>query len=258
MVKLARAFCAEGVTCWVPQLRGLARFTEELSDLQAIIHCVRLAQQGAGQPIAILGFSLGGGYGLVAAADSTISSLVSQITVMSGHHELDFLWRNLADTLTKLESKLSWATDLELFGAYVQARRVLQPGEISEAESAQLDAMLSGYVQGLELSALRAFAKTHLLSHWSRIAAPSSSPHSLELSPAGKLHQVKGNVTLLHSPGDTLVPESEAQRNYAELVRRSSGAQSILCTEMLEHVNPRFTRDLHHVPKLVKAFAELL
>jgi pimeloyl-ACP methyl ester carboxylesterase len=55
-----------------------------------------------------------------------------------------------------------------------------------------------------------------------------------KLSPAGKLHQVKAPVFLLHGTGDTVIPPSEARWADGELEGRP---HAVLVSSLLEHVS---------------------
>lgn len=262
LVRLARVLAAEGVVVYVPNLSGLTEFSESIHDLsrieEAIIFALRDPKTNGNGHVSILGFSLGGGYGLVGAAKRGLTDAIRRVTVVGGHHDLGSVWDNMSSTLKSIPARIEQATENELYFALGCAFPRLTEGQLGTAERETLRNTLWNYCEGVDLPSLRAFVKTELLPHWSTVAACHSTPTSEALSPAGKLAQVKGKVQLLHAPDDTLVPLYHAERNFEELKLRVGNSQVFFPTRLLDHVVPRTSESLREIPGLVRCFAELL
>lgn len=258
LVRLARVLAREGVDCWVPELPGLSSFAMNRGDLECI-DCAaeRAAQDGTGT-VAVMGFSLGGGYGLVAASRPRAASLVEHVTAMGAHHDLGEVWRAIHATGCGILERLDAATESELYCALACARRSLSESTLGAELSGTLDAALRGYCEHADLVAVRQLIRDQLSKYWSRLESDPACEDTVELSPAGKLVRLRARVTLMHAPDDDLVPLCHAERNFSELARRDSGDQSLLVTRLLDHVRPRVSESWRDIPTLVDCFARLL
>lgn len=258
LVRLARILAREGVTSYVPHLSGLANFSEDLEDLSRIEQAILAASLGGCRRVSILGFSLGGGYGLVCAAKANLAHCIERVTVVGGHHQLDEVWSNMSARLNGLLNRLDQATETELYFALGCAAPRLGEGQLGKEGVCTLRWLLRNFCDGLDLVQVRQFALSHLLPHWRIIAACHSTTKSAELSAAGRLCDVKARVALLHAPDDELVPVAHAVSNFEELCQRGGQGQSLLSTSLFDHVRPRFGGNWREIPHIVCRFAELL
>ncbi|MGE5783825.1 MAG: hypothetical protein ACM3ZE_04510 [Myxococcales bacterium] len=258
LTQLARALAHAGATCFVPHLTGLANFREDLADLIIVERAIGLAREQAVGSVSVLGFSLGGGYGLVCASQPALAGSIARIAVVGAHYRLEEVWARMSERLTGMRAKLEQANADDLYCALCCAAQRLGPSQLSTEAAAELKALLWEYCDQSELARVRNFVREQLSPHWGVIAACHSGANSEKLSPAGRLHRIQAAVRLLHAPDDGLVPKSHALRNYGELSARAGGQQTLLCTPLLDHVKPRLLSGWWHVPRLVECFAELL
>jgi pimeloyl-ACP methyl ester carboxylesterase len=258
LVRLARVLAREGVVSYVPHLSGLANFSEDLDDLSRIEQSMELAGSGSDRQISILGFSLGGGYGLVCAAKPELAATVERVTVVGGHHRLHDVWSNMSSRLQGLANHIEEATETELYFALGCAAPRLGERQLGFDATRSLRSLLWNFCGGVDLELARTFAKTHLLPHWSVIERCQATARSAALSPAGKLGDVRASVALLHAPDDELVSLTHATQNLGELSLRCGMAQSLLSTRLLDHVQPRLSESLREVPGIIRRFAELM
>lgn len=258
LTQLARALAHAGAMCFVPHLTGLANFQEDLADLVTVERAIGLARDQAAGSVSVLGFSLGGGYGLVCAARPAIAESIARVAVVGAHHRLDEVWSRMSERLAGMLPVLDQANADDLYCALCCATQRLNTAQLGGEAAAELKTLLWEYCEQIDLARVRAFVREQLSPHWGTIAARHSTVDTEQLSPAGRLHAVHAVVSLLHAPDDGLVPKSHASRNHAELAKRTSGQQTLLCTPLLDHVKPRLLSGWWHVPRLVQCFAELL
>lgn len=258
LTQLARALAHAGATCLVPHLTGLANFREDLADLVTVERAIGLARDHAVGSVSVLGFSLGGGYGLVCASRPDLAESIAHITVVGAHHRLEEVRSRMSERLTGMLTELEQANANDLYCALCCAAQRLSTAQLGEEAAEELKTLLWEYCERVDLAPVRNFVRERLAPHWSIVAACHSVANSEKLSPAGRLHAVRAAVSLLHAPDDGLVPKSHALRNHAELAERASGQQMLLCTPLLDHVKPRLLGGWWHLPRLVECFAELL
>lgn len=256
--RLARLLARQGATCWVPFLPNLARFAFHIADLEAIATTIVQASRSGPEKLGLVGFSVGGGYALRAAALPELADAVGYVMAVGAHHRLFDAWKAVQASSRTILERLACATDAELYAALVWARRGLTADDLGSALSSTLDTCLWGYCDGADLAAVRSLLSEDLGRHWPRLNDEPPCPQVDELSPAGKLAKLQADVALLHAPDDRLVPVSHAERNFAELESRLEGGQTLVVTRLLDHVRPRLGESLRDIPKLVGAFRRLL
>jgi pimeloyl-ACP methyl ester carboxylesterase len=257
LVRLARLLARHGVTCLLPQLNGLAAFREAQADLDAIERAIDYGCTASARPVSIMGFSIGGGYGLVCAARSRLASSVASVTAIGAHHRLDEVWLDMREGLERLPDTADSAGPEMLYCALASALRNLDQARLGTSTWETLQRMFVNFCDSPDITSVRRFVAESLLPHWSRITSGEAAV-SADLSPADRLEYIKAPVALVHAPDDALVSLTHAQRNLAGLERREHGAQSLLVTSLLDHVKPRLGRSWYQIPPLVDRFAALL
>jgi pimeloyl-ACP methyl ester carboxylesterase len=257
LVRLARVLARHGVTCLLPQLNGLAAFRETAADLDAIERAIEYGCTASARPVSVLGFSVGGGYGLVCAASSRCVSSVANVTAIGAHHRLDEVWTDIHEKLECLRDNAEAAGPDILYCALASALRNLDQARLGTAAWETLRHLFLNFCDGPDIASVRRFVGECLFPHWSCVTALEVT-ESAAFSPAGKLACIEAPVDLLHAPDDALVSQTHAERNLIGLQRRVHGNQSLLVTPLLNHVKPRLGTSWYQIPALVERFAALL
>lgn len=257
LIQFAEEMARTGFCTWVPRLEGPATFSESPRDIESLLWVMRQASGESESPLAVVGFSLGAGIGLVAAADPRIRSKIGHFVAIGAHHDLDTVW-TIANQMAAqaLESPTTAVPDA-LYAALLAAHRGLGREILGPALHEQIIAILQDFCTDFHLENTRALVRDQLLPLWDPGTLLPAFSNAAQLSPRGHLQDVKAEVHLIHDPHDPMVPVAQAQANWAELKSRPQGQQELLITGLLDHVRPAGLTELRGVPSLVRAFAAL-
>ncbi len=234
---LARCLAASGSRCVVPTLPGLSRFQWEPSDIDGLIDLVRQLP-GGDQSIGLIGFSYGGSYALLAAANPCVAARIKFVLSFGAYYSLDDLCR---DQLTfdrtmpqRADDQDSWIY-MQLVLAWRHAARIGLPDETH----CRLTDLLKRYCHASTPAEKHAFYRHHL-SHirWGDLENEAlDDMRRQRLSPAGRLGGLECPVKLLHDAGDPLVPAAHA-RSIARELAAEGKTHRVVITDLLDHVNP--------------------
>jgi pimeloyl-ACP methyl ester carboxylesterase len=95
-VQFAQALAATGVTVVMPHLPGLKDYTPSLADQAALRDLIATLHPTNG-PLALFGFSIGGGLALTVAADPAVAGLVNPLILFGAYHDFPDFPRAFAD-----------------------------------------------------------------------------------------------------------------------------------------------------------------
>lgn len=258
LVRFAHALAAGGYRVLVPALPGLKAYRLDCGDVAAIQHVVAHVAKAYGGSNVIVGFSAGGCLALTAAcAPETVPGL-NLLFLFSPPFDLPALWAALVRApLRPPQREAEW--DHFIWRQAVLAYHQQEGLRLDAAEREALLALLESYCEAPAAARKRAFYE-QVLAPRGPLPLPShvTSPEELaQLSPRGRLGDVRCRVVILHDAHDPLVPPAEGERIAAALRARKGPAPRLLVTPLLAHVNPRAMWRLRDVFSIVDMLGEL-
>ena len=232
---VARALARARRTVFIPELDLYReRFTK--ADLERIVAAVGGLAERSGRPVAVLGFSYGGSFALVAAADPRMEGRLARVATLGAYYDLEGVIQAVTTGGSTVDDRFfPWeghpiAEDVLAAGA-----AKLLPEEEQKPFLAALDGRLDP-----EHLAPGALALYDLLTNddpWrtSELAerlSPSLRSLIEGFSPSQVADQIAVPVRAMHSTDDPLVP-------YAELIRLEAGMPQaeISTVELFRHVD---------------------
>lgn len=212
---VASAMARAGREVFVPQLE-LYREQFDQVDLQRIVEAVEGLMERSGQQVALAGFSYGGSFALVAAADPRLEGKVSRVAVLGAYFDLVGVVQAITAGVSLVEGALyRW-------DSHPAAREVLHARAVElappEEQGAILDALageadpdrLSPEARALhDLLANRHPARTFPMAE---ALAPRASDLLERFSPSTVAEKIRVPVLAMHSVDDPLVPYGELWR----------------------------------------------
>jgi len=259
LVNFCRALAESGVRVAAPDLPALKTYRFDESDLHIIIDLIRELHEQDGSAIGLIGFSVGGGLALVAAAEKEARNAVDLVVVFGAYYDLEPVWRAL---VRKHQGQpptddLDWEDYIWL--RMIMAYRRLSSLGMRDAEREEMIGLLSSYCD-LPITTKKEFFERVMRPRreLSELAGFEDAALPARLSPRGLLKNLKAAVMIFHDPHDLLVPADQAWRLYEELKSRGLDArQRLLITPLLSHVDARATRRLMDVFPLLGMMREL-
>ena len=276
LVRFAEVFSAAGFRVAVPDLRGLRAFREDPGDVEALRELFAELSRPGEPPVAVAGFSFGGGLALRAACDLGGDTPLGPLLLVGAFHDIHGLMGDDvfdgSETPAEVETvgrcereppeddERAW--DDFLYFRFLQAHRRGEELGLGDEERAALRDRLAGYCADPDLPAKRRFYREVVQPREAALAASRIDPYDREalaaLSPAGRLGALPSTVLLLHDPDDRVIPPAHSRRLYEELrARRPRRGQRLLVSRLLAHVAPRDLWRLHDLVRLLGMFGAL-
>lgn len=267
LVDLSRALAARGAVVVAPVLEALARFRLDVEDVDrvaATIEWVVDEPDVAVGPVGVLGISIGGSYGLLAAMDERVADDVSTIMVFGGYHDLGPLlsrWlTDPADTDTVLDPfrEGRW---LVLLG---NVDRTVEDEDVG-AVSACLRALLDGAPCQTDddlgprarLMVDAALSEAALSPAAAAMLLDPLAPDIETLSPSNLTAAPTVPIYLLHAVGDPVVPITDLPLIEATLTDLGADVR-VHTTDVFEHVDTDSLPSLLDIWPLVRFVAGFL
>ncbi len=250
LIRFAKELAGAGQLVLTPELADIAsyRITQRGVDvLKASVQQASADPRSAGRT-GLIGMSFAGGLSLIAASDPTVGKRLSYVTSVGGHHDLGRVLRFfLSDTVETPDGKKPF--DAHEYGLVVMVNQHLE-SLVEQRDHACMHRALQSWLkedlgrsatqasrctsasarnmfellQGGNLKQLAPTLRTLLAQHEAELA---------QLSPAGRLSQIRPPVYLLHGAHDNVIPPAETEWAERELV---GSRHSALVTPLLGHV----------------------
>lgn len=259
LVHFCRTLAASGVRVAVPALPAMKSFRFEESDLDVIIALIRELHEQEAFAVGLVGFSVGGGLALAAAAAEEVRNAVDLTVVFGAHYDLGSVWRELVARHQGPPPSRDDDWEDYIWLRVIMAYRRMPSLGMGDAEREEMLDLLASYCD-LPITKKKAFFERVMrsnpdltdLSGWGDAELPA------RLSPRGVLGNVKAATMILHDAQDVLVPPDQAWRVYEELKSRGpERRQRLLITPLLAHVNARASRSVRDVFPLLGMMGEL-
>jgi pimeloyl-ACP methyl ester carboxylesterase len=217
LIRFCRALAAAGFIAYTPDLAALRGLDLDASDIERIVHAVRIVHERHSQKVGIIGFSLGATYGLIAASKPHARQRVQYVLSVGGYYALETVFANVFAHQTP-----NWYLVLAMDWRYVE-RLGLTP-----AEEAMYRDIMDHYClregrfpeaeQVLIRSIMEKPAQAEIWQAW-RSRLPEK--RALQLQGNTYLSDIEAQVLLLCSDDDPVIPASETAR-IAESLQRSN------------------------------------
>jgi pimeloyl-ACP methyl ester carboxylesterase len=220
VVRLARALARAARTVFVPQL-ALAEKRLVMEDIDDIVAAVLALYDLHPVPVTLLGFSYGGSFSLLAAADDRLDGSLGRVATFGAYFDL-------VGVAQAVNSGRSLVNGDEIpWDAHPRAREVFREVAVEMAPEGikdELRGALAGRLEasaiGPEARAVHDFVVNEDPQQTYALAArlPEQMRATLEsFSPASVVDGIGAEVIALHSTDDPVVPYGEALRLRAAL-----------------------------------------
>jgi len=259
LVNFCRALAASGVRVAAPALPAMKAFRFEESDLDAIIALIRELHEQEAAGISLIGFSVGGGLALAAAAAEEAKDAVDLAVVFGAHYDLGPVWQDLVRKHRggPPTDDPDWENYIWL--RMIMAHRRLSSLDLKEAEREEMTVLLGSYCD-LPIATKKEYFERVMKSRreLTELAGFEIASVLAWISPRGRLRDLKAAVMVFHDPHDLLVPAVEARGLYEELISRGPETrQRLLITPLLSHVNAKASRRVMDVFPMLGMMGEL-
>lgn len=252
VTRFARAFVSVGVQVAVPLLDGLRTYRFDPQDLETLAGICQHLDKTIGHPLGMVAFSAGASLSLCAAARDKLRDLLDPLILFSPIADMHETWQ-VSHQRNPLPPEGSKAWDDFIWAQCVIAWRNREKMELSPADTTRLAHALRRYSVGM-----RPREKKNLYEHFIHPLNILSHPDLLceetamrELSPLGRLGNVRARVVLFHQQRDSLVPASHSERLFQELQARGGGREHLFLNTALAHADLNRFPDLYQVWKVL-------
>lgn len=249
-IAVARAFARAGRTVFVPELALYERRIDD-DDLDRIVRiALALPDHPLGEGSAsIVGFSYGGAYGLVAAADPRLGGRLAQVATFGSYWDLAGVIQ-AATTGTSFvdDEHLDWDGDPQAEELLAQHAIQLAPADQRDTLTAVLRDQADPDALEPEARAIHALVtnddpeRTRVLV---RRLAPEARRALARFSPSAVADDIDAPLVALHAVDDPAVPYAEAVR-----LQRDRPDARLLTVELFRHVDFEGARLLQAAPDL--------
>lgn len=258
VVKFARSCADADLEVVVPHLPGLAKFMVESGDMRRLERIGGVLAKNSARKVGLIGFSTGGSYALLMAAQPNLSEKVGPLVLFSPIYDVRDVFERLH---APMEPAPKTAKDWDQFfwAQYVIAYRNRKRLHLSTAVGEALEILLADYA-AYRLEVKRVFFEQHIrrLDLMERNDLLSEGRTLDLLSARGQLGNVLSPVFILHDASDQVVPPDHSRRMYAELARRGDGyRQEVLVTPWLSHVTMKTTGSPAELFQIISYISEL-
>lgn len=250
LVNFAIALSSHGILVMTPEMTDLANYHVEPQAIDVIGLSARdLKQRTGADRVSILGLSFAGGLALVAAADPRYQDDIGAVASIGGHDDLARVLRYFATNSIDRPDGTKWTVPAHEYGPLVVV--YAHPYEFFSAADAEIartairqqlyenlkdaEATSQGLSPaGRDRMALLLSHKTNILSADLLDALARHEAEAKQVSPAGKLSNIKSDVFLAHGAGDNVIPPTETEWLAREVP--PSRLKFVLVSPVISHV----------------------
>lgn len=254
VVRAGEAFAAADRTVFVPEL-SLYERTVDPEDLERIVDAVRgvtAHRLGEGRA-SLLGFSFGGSYALVAAADERLAGRLAQVATFGAYYDLVGLLQAATTGVSLVDGeRFDWDPHPQARELTVDATLQLVP----PGQRDQLTAALAGERAPASLPpaarAVFALLDNEDPERTRDLAAELPAPARRLLdrfSPAAVADDIRAPVIAMHAVEDPAVPHAELRRLTAGLPHAR-----VISARLFGHVGLEGVGKVRAIPDLVRAW----
>ncbi|MFN2556302.1 MAG: alpha/beta hydrolase family protein [Nitriliruptorales bacterium] len=222
LVRLATAIARTGRVVFAPQL-ALARHELDEADIERLVTATRAlhAHPRVRGSVAMLGFSFGASYALLAAADPRVGERLRLVASFGGYGDLGGIIQAATTGVTLLDGqRYEWRPDPPVTAREAVIDLIIQQGRLLGAET--VEAVVAALRGEMETPSLPPSARSiHELVTNRDPAATSTLLSALppplsdlitRLSPVCVAGRVRAPVVLLHAENDPIIPYAELRR----------------------------------------------
>lgn len=235
MNDVARSLARSGRTVFIPELE-LYRERFDLEDLERIVAAVGGLAERSNQPVTVVGFSYGGSFALVAAADPRMDGRLSRVATLGAYYDLVGVIQAVTTGGSLIDDRFIPWDGHPIAREFLAARTAqLLPEDHREL----LMEVLEGRADPEDLATGARSLYDLLVNKDPRQTAPLVDRLPLAFrtvikafSPSAVADRINVPVMAMHSTDDPLVP-------YAELARLEAGMPQVETStvHLLRHVD---------------------
>ena len=259
LIRFARAFATAGFRVVVPDLPGLKLLDLTTGDLELLVNMIAFLHGKSAGPIGLIGFSVGGGIALTAAANPVVCGYINSILLFGPHYSLPDLWTYMWQGDVRLpETDDAW--DDFIWQQLTLAYRQRQALGLSAAEQAEIADLLKTYCSKPSLKQKQEAYERLVRPHGLLDARYELVDLAVleSLSPCGKLGMLPARVLILHDSHDSLIPPSQSRYILTELQQRGMPhSERLVITPLLSHVSPRAVLKFSDLFTILDMFGEM-
>lgn len=221
VIRLARALALAGRTVYVPELEIRHRLLDPV-DVQRIVDAVTALprQPGVRGRVGLFGFSVGGSYALVAAADPTIARKIAFVATFGAFYDATDVISGITTNATLVNGRIvPWHPDPRAAGALAGfLEEFVPPGQ----QPALRAALAGGPVADLPPAARSVYAvltnrNPRRVAELVARLPPALRTLLAELSPRQHITGVHAPAAIMQSTDDPAVPPGQARQLAAAL-----------------------------------------
>lgn len=254
VVRAGRAIAAADRTVFVPELSLYGREIDT-ADIDRIVDAtlgINAHRLGEG-PVSLLGFSFGGSYALVAAADERLAGELAQVATFGAYFDLVGLLQAATTGVSVVDGqRLDWDPHPRARELTVRASlQLVPPGRRDELADALSGDRAPGSLSP-EARAVFELIENDEPERTRQLAAelPERARRVLDrFSPAAVADDVRAPVVAMHAVGDPAVPHAELRRLAAALPHAR-----VVSTRLFGHVDLEGVGKLRALPDLLRAW----
>jgi pimeloyl-ACP methyl ester carboxylesterase len=227
LVNFSRALASHGVLVMTPELTDLADYHVEPQSIDVIgLSAQELKRRTGANSVSVLGLSFAGSLGLLAAADPKYRNDISVVASIGGYDDLARVLRYYATNSIVGPNGQKFSLPAHEYGILVVAYS--HPGEFFSEQDVPLarEALKQQLYENVNaakeiaarLSPPGRKVMEALLEHQTQVlsadllaALKKHEAEPAEVSPAGKLGDIKADVFLAHGAGDNVIPPTETE-----------------------------------------------
>jgi pimeloyl-ACP methyl ester carboxylesterase len=238
-IAVAEAYARAGRAVFMPELVLYQQRFDE-ADIDAIVRAVigLAGHEGTGGSVTLIGFSYGGSFALVAAADPRLDGLVDHVGVFGAYHDLIGVVQAATAGVSLVDGeRIPWAADPAAEGLVREHAIELAPANQRSALASALAGELDPVELSPETQAIHALLVNRDPERTFALAeelGPTARARLARFSPASVVDRVRMPVSLLHSVDDPAVPYGEALR-----LERDLPDARLFTVELFRHVDFR-------------------
>lgn len=221
-IAVAEAYARAGRAVFMPELTLYDQRFEE-HDLDALVNAARglARREGTGGRVALVGFSYGGSFALVAAADPRLEGVLERVGVFGAYDDLVGVIQAATTGVSLVDGEaIPWAPDPAADDIIRENALELVPPEQRAALAAALDGEFDAAELPTEAAAIHALLANRDPEETFPLARALPADVRARLarfSPASVADRVNVPVEVLHSTDDPAVPYGEALRLARDL-----------------------------------------
>jgi len=214
LISFASNLALCGFKVHTPHLEGMANLDYRFKDIETLVEMATSLTKG-NKPIGVIGFSVGGTYGLILAAQKKVREHIGFVLAAGAYYSLE-----------NLQEMVLSDPDSDVYSRLVLCRGARDCLDLTADDAVMLEGIMADYCKREDSFT---FEEKKLIK---RLAEQSTEGQvldwwrgrydelcKLDLSLSSYLPEIKSRVFLMHAAGDKLIPAEETLKIHKELIK---------------------------------------